>query len=34
MTLLVDHPEYPPGRPGVVLSDATRADLVRDLTGG
>jgi hypothetical protein len=34
VTLLVDHAEYPQGRPGVVLSDATRADLARDLTGG
>ena len=34
VTLLVDHPEYPQGRPGVVLSEATRADLTRDLTEG
>ena len=34
VTLLVDHEEYPQGRPGVVLSDATRADLARDLAGG
>ena len=31
VTLLVDHAEYPDGRPGVVLSDATRAELARDL---
>ena len=30
--LLVDHAEYPAGRPGVVLSDATRAELSGDLT--
>jgi hypothetical protein len=34
VTLLVDHPEYPEGRPGTVLSDATRDDLARDLAGG
>jgi hypothetical protein len=34
VTLLVDHPEYPQGRHGVVLSEATRADLTRDLTEG
>ena len=30
--LLVDHSEYPAGRPGVVLSEATRAELAGDLT--
>ena len=33
VTLVVDHPEYPDGRPGVVLSDATRAELASDLGG-
>ena len=33
VTLVVDHPEYPDGRPGVVLSAATRAALAADLTG-
>ncbi len=32
-TLIVNHPEYPEGRPGVPLSDVTRALLVEDLTG-
>jgi len=32
--LVVDHPQYPDGRPGVVLSDATRAELAHDLRGG
>lgn len=31
-TLIVNHPEYPDGRPGVLLSDATRAALTEDLT--
>jgi hypothetical protein len=31
-TLMVDHPEYPGGRPGAVLSDATRSLLIEDLT--
>ena len=31
--LLVDHAEYPAGRPGVELSEATRAELSGDLTG-
>jgi hypothetical protein len=31
VSLLVDHPEYPGGRPGVVLSDATRSELAGDL---
>jgi hypothetical protein len=30
--LVVNHPEYPDGRPGQELSDATRAALVGDLT--
>ena len=30
-SLVVDHPGYPDGRPGVVLSDATMVELVRDL---
>jgi hypothetical protein len=30
--LLVDHSEYPAGRPGVVLSETTRAELSGDLT--
>ena len=33
VVLLVNHPEYPDGRSGVVLSDATRAVLAADLTG-
>ncbi len=33
VTLAVVHPEYPAGLPGVVLSDATRAELAADLTG-
>ena len=33
VSLVVNHPEYPDGVPGVALSDATRAELVRDLTG-
>jgi hypothetical protein len=31
VTMVVDHPGYPDGRPGVVLSDATRAELATDL---
>jgi hypothetical protein len=31
-TLIVNHPEYPEGRHGVLLSDATRAALSDDLT--
>jgi len=31
-TLMVDHAEYPDGRPGVPLTDATRAALTEDLT--
>lgn len=31
-TLIVNHPGYPEGRPGVLLSDATRAALAEDLT--
>ncbi|HVC67668.1 MAG TPA: DUF3501 family protein [Acidimicrobiales bacterium] len=31
-TLVVDHPGYPEGRPGVLLPDATRAALTEDLT--
>jgi hypothetical protein len=31
--LVVDHPAYPEGRPGVLLSDATRAELATDLRG-
>jgi hypothetical protein len=31
--LLVDHPEYPAGCPGVELSEATRAELSGDLVG-
>jgi hypothetical protein len=33
VTLVVDHSGYPDGRPGVELSDATRAELSRDLAG-
>ena len=32
VTLVVNHPEYPDGRPGQALSDATRAALTEDLT--
>ncbi len=32
--LVIDHPEYPEGRPGVLLGDATRAELTTDLLGG
>ena len=30
----VDHPEYPVGRPGVLLSEDTRNELAQDLAGG
>ena len=33
VTLSVDHAGYPEGRPGAELSDATIAELVRDLAG-
>ncbi len=33
VSLVVDHPGYPAGHPGVELSDATRAELSRDLAG-
>jgi hypothetical protein len=33
VTLIVNHPEYPEGRPGVVLDDAQRAALAEDLAG-
>ena len=33
VTLAVNHPAYPDGVPGVVLSEATRAELARDLAG-
>ncbi len=32
--LVVDHPEYPEGKPGAALTDATRAELAADLRGG
>ena len=32
VALIVNHPEYPDGRPGTVLSDATLAALTEDLT--
>ncbi|HEV3281242.1 MAG TPA: DUF3501 family protein [Acidimicrobiales bacterium] len=31
--LVVDHPGYPDGRPGVLLADTTRAELAADLVG-
>ncbi len=31
--LVVNHPEYPDGRPGTPLSEATRAELLPDLAG-
>ncbi len=31
--LVVDHPEYPDGRPGVLLGDGTREELAADLRG-
>jgi len=33
VTLAVVHPEYPDGLPGTLLGDATRAELLADLTG-
>ncbi len=33
VTLAVDHPAYPDGMPGTLLSDATRAELAADLQG-
>ena len=33
VALTVNHPEYPEGLPGTTLSEATRAELVADLTG-
>ena len=33
VSLVIDHPEYPEGRPGALLSDATRAELAGDLAG-
>jgi hypothetical protein len=32
VTLAINHPHYPEGLPGVVLGDATRAELASDLT--
>jgi hypothetical protein len=32
VTLAINHPHYPEGLPGVVLSEATRAELAADLT--
>jgi hypothetical protein len=32
--LAVDHPEYPDGLPGTLLSEATRTELSTDLAGG
>jgi hypothetical protein len=32
VTLAINHPHYPEGLPGVVLSDATRTELASDLT--
>lgn len=32
VTLAINHPHYPEGLPGVVLSDATRAELASDFT--
>jgi hypothetical protein len=34
VTVAVDHPGYPEGTPGSVLSDAARAELLEDLVGG
>jgi hypothetical protein len=31
VTLAINHPNYPGGLPGVVLADATRAELASDL---
>jgi hypothetical protein len=33
VVLLVDHAEYPDGRPGTELSETTRHELARDLAG-
>jgi len=33
VTLIINHPEYPDGRPGVQLTEATRAQLLQDLAG-
>jgi len=33
VTLAVNHPAYPDGLPGVVLGEATRAELAGDLAG-
>ena len=33
VTLIINHSQYPDGRPGVPLSDATRAQLQQDLAG-
>lgn len=33
VTLAVDHPGYPEGMPGSVISEATRAELLKDLLG-
>jgi hypothetical protein len=32
--LVVNHPQYPDGMPGVELSGATRAELLADLSDG
>jgi hypothetical protein len=32
--LVIDHPQYPDGRPGALLDQGTRAELLSDLTGG
>jgi hypothetical protein len=34
VSLVVNHPEYPDGLPGVPLTEATRAELAADLAGG
>jgi hypothetical protein len=33
LALAVNHPQYPDGLPGTILSDVTRAELVADLAG-
>ena len=33
VSLAVNHPAYPDGEPGTVLSDASRAELLTDLRG-
>jgi len=33
VTLVVNHPQYPDGRPGTLLSEATRGELGADLAG-